>query len=157
MITRDVGAIVPDSDGYAGGIVAMLFEGPDLRSFCSAPAGFCGTNLNLPDPNNPPFNLSNWTDGFIAGKTQYIRTNPLNTEGFQGVFGEYADPFGLSPDSYLSLYTGAMSDFGNITVASNNGSSLDGLRLSPTFVVPEPTSFGLLGLALVSMMGLRRR
>ena len=157
MITRAAGDLVLDADGYAGGVVALLIEGPNLIPSCVSPNGFCGMTLSLPDLNNPPFNASNWTLGNIAGKTQWIRTNPLTTPGFGGVIGEYADPFGIFPDKNLSTYSGSTNDFGLVTVASNNGSSLNNLRVSPTFVVPEPASFGLLGLALVSMMGLRRR
>ena len=153
MITREVGDLVLDVDGFEGGLVALLIEGPNLIPTCTVPDGFCGSNLQLPAPY-AVWGISYWAVGYIANKTQWIRTNPLITPGFMGVLGEYTDVFGIYPDKNLSNYLGPTSDFGTVTVASDNGGSLSGIRVTPT-AIPEPATFSLLGFVYVARI-LRR-
>ncbi len=121
-VTYPFGTILLDTDGID--VVAVIVDSPDLIAPCSSPGYLCGATSSLPDPNFPPFNNSSWTTGYTNDRSQWIRTNPLNTLGFVGVIGEYTDPFGIFPDFGLAFFDGGGGDFsgfGSARFATNAG------------------------------------
>lgn len=173
-LSLPAGWLTIDTDG--NDMVALLVSGPDAEpqlgagTGCDKATGLCDGG-SLPDPLAPPFNISSWSFGRSAGSNQWIRGNPLNTTGFQGIVGEPygdGDPFDLYPDTGLvNLGAGLTeadfplifnSDGGeggsrNAVFANNAGDDL-GLLVT---VVPEPSALGLLSLAGLAFAGLRRR
>ncbi|MHC4992730.1 MAG: hypothetical protein ACYTGC_17300, partial [Planctomycetota bacterium] len=104
VVGRPGGTLLLDTDGVD--VVVILVAGPNGIPGCDlCDGGF------LPDPNNPPFFASNWTMGFAAGSTQWVRTNPFIGPGYVGVVGEDDDPNNLGfPDHGLTNYGPGLSD-----------------------------------------------
>lgn len=164
VITRPVGTVVVDTDG--NGMEIIFIEGPDVVTVAPNNGNYLtGATTFLPDPNAPPpFFASNWTSGYISGLNQYVRTNPLNTEGFIGVVGKHdVDPFSIFPNLGLAtenVLTGEETLIGGNVVFSTFSmgefSTEDG-TMGPVFPTPEPGTISLLGIALLGLLGLRRR
>ena len=157
-VSRPFGTVLLDTDG--NDVVAELLEGPDLTNSPDNGNYLTGATAYLPDPHFPPFFASSWVDGYINGQSQFIRTSPLDTEGFVGVIGEYDDPIGFFPNLGLGHFDGCPSDFGNITIATNAGqvfSTADGTmgHVGPILLggppcVPEPSSLSLVLIGLLA-------
>ena len=107
-----------------------------------------------------PLFSSDWTYGFINGASQWVRTNPLDTDGFVGVVGEYDDAFGIFPDLGVANY-GAGATFSRRNWFGLGSDVCNEfvrhLLTNVTRVIPEPTSLSLLGFAFLGMLTLRRR
>ncbi|MEM8681329.1 MAG: hypothetical protein AAGF97_18435, partial [Planctomycetota bacterium] len=73
----DTGIMTVDSGSHD--LVAIFIEGPDVTATCNLCDG-----ENLPGEDEL-VNISTWTQGFINGSTQWIRTNPLSGRGFIGL------------------------------------------------------------------------
>lgn len=154
FITRPIGTLIVDTDG--NDMVALLIEGPDVTSPPDDGNWLAGSSAFLPDKNaGAPLFASNWTIGYIQGLNQYIRTNPLDTDGFIGVIGVYPDPFEIFPNLGLAP-VGDPNDFiGNTVIfETSNMGGFDNLQVWPT---PEPTTMSLVGMALLGLMGACRR
>jgi hypothetical protein len=106
-ISLPAGWLTVDTDGsdmvtiLIGGALDVATVGP--TDGVTPGCDLCN-NGSLPDPNNPPFNFSSWTTGFINGSNQWVRTAPLTTTGYQGVIGQDPDPFDIFPDTGLAFY-----------------------------------------------------
>jgi hypothetical protein len=164
-VTRPQGTMIVDTDGTD--VVTMLIGGADVTGNPDDGRYLIGNTARLPDPNGsaPLFN-SDWTVGFISGSSQWVRTNPLDTDGFVGVIAEALDdPFSIFPDVGLADYgpgaiftknfddgTGTMFE---VTYATNTSGTI-WTNVTPV-VIPEPTSLSLLGLAVLGMLARRRR
>ena len=112
-----------------------------------------GATASLPDPTaGAPLFASSWTTGYINNRSQYIRTNPLDTDGFVGVIGEYEDPFGIFPMLGLAHYDGCPEDFGQVIVATNKMGELTAdvgpILLGGPGCVPEPCGYALVLVAM---------
>lgn len=158
-ITRPLGTVLMDTDGTD--MVAVLIGGPDgVHELGAGPS-----NSSLPDPNAPPFFASSWTNGFIADKEQFIRTNPLTGDGFRGVIGEYTDQFGIFPDLGLANYGAGAQFIKNVDDGTGtmwevqyatNASGVFFTNVTPV-VIPEPGAMSLLSLAAFGLLALIRR
>lgn len=155
-VSRPAGTLLMDTDGTDA--IAMLIGGPDATTNCE----LCEMP-NLPDPN-PPFFASSWAAGFINGSTQFIRTAPIQGVGFEGVIGEYEDPFGIFPDFGITNYGPGLTanDFDSVFIDDNGefweviyGRDVGPNLFTNVTVIPEPTS--LLGLLAGCMMLSRMR
>jgi hypothetical protein len=141
-----------DTDGTD--VIAILIEGPDVTNSPDNGNYLTGSTAFLPDPNAPPpLFASSWTNGYVNGLSQFIRTNPLDTDGFVGVIGEYDDPFGIFPLLGLAHYDGCPEDFGDVIIATDSGqifstengtmAGVGPILLGGPPCVPEPTSLVL--------------
>lgn len=178
-VSRPAGTLLLDTDGFDGGVVAMLVGGPNVSV---APGCDLCNNQQLPTSS---LSGDTYTVGFAAGSTQWVRTSPLSGRGFLGVIGTgYTDntgavqnswpadfpPFltfttrkeglanygaGLSDQDFSRVFNdGATEALWSVRVASDNGSAM---YTNVTVLVPEPTTglMSIIGLALASF--LRRR
>ncbi len=158
-ISLPAGTLTVDTEGLD--MVTLLVAGPNGVTNCD----LCDNGF-LPDPGNPPFFVSTWTQGFISGSTQWIRTAPLQGPGYVGVVGQDANPNGFFPDFGLTnLGPGlTQADFPQLfaSKAEGGGSFLFATDqalevVGNVIIVPEPASFSLLSLAGLAIMGLIRR
>ena len=120
-----------------------------------------GQTAFLPDPQAPaPLMASSWSAGYNPNGNQWIRTNPLDTEGFSGVVGMHeSDPFSIFPnlaiaDFGLGFQFEATIDDGQggmweVTTATNGGTSF--FTNVATCYPPEPNSIALLLWGLVAV------
>lgn len=163
-VTRPAGTVLVDTDGQD--MVALLIEGPNIFDTTPDDGNWLfGSTARLPDPNaSPPLFSSDWTTGYIAGKSQWVRTNPLDTDGFVGVIGEYGDPFEIFPDLGVGRFiSGSGGAFDVIFATSESGTFASNpepgqMQMSPLYgCIPEPATTSLLGLAILGMLVGRRR
>ncbi len=178
MITGAAGTLTMDSDG--SDVVAAFIGGVDVSV---AGCQLCD-GMNLPGGETNLSDASSWTVGFSAGSTQWIRTSPLSGNGFRGVVGTgYVDssdatqtwpgdfaPFldfpeagegianygaGLSDTAFAKVFSDSGVDY-NVNFGTDaSGNGFTNVTIVPA--VPEPTSFSLLGLAGLALLGFRRR
>ncbi|MEM8681045.1 MAG: PEP-CTERM sorting domain-containing protein [Planctomycetota bacterium] len=149
-------------------LVAVFIEGPDVSAGMGC--NLCD-GMQMPAEDPAGFDASTWTLGFINGSSQWIRTNPLQGRGFVGTIADsFVDGMGMDqpwPDDFppfldfpdvgggIANYgTGlGAGDFGLVTYASDDGST----TTSGVTVIPEPATAGLLSIAGLALLGLRRR
>jgi hypothetical protein len=174
LVSRPAGFMVVDTDGTD--IVGVLIGGPDVSENTFPGCALCD-GMNLPGIDYLA-NVSSWTVGYTsAGRTEWIRTNPLQGRGFVGVIGEQwidgdgtafpwsdcgAPPFldCLEPGQPLAYYPANLTanDFNNTLSDSNGllwevgyGGDMDGLKLTNVTLVPEPTTPRYLAIVAIAI------
>ena len=146
LLNRPAGTVIVDADGTD--MVAVIIGGADVISGQVDDGSYLvGATAFLPGPMAPaPLMASSWSAGANPNGNQWIRTNPLDTEGFTGVIGETPDdPFSIFPnvglaDFGLGFPFEATLDDGSggmweVTTSTNGG---DSFFTNVSGCIPDP-------------------
>lgn len=170
-LSFSAGEFTVDTDGT--NMIGVLVTGPNAITTTPDDGTYLIEGGRLPQIGEQ-FG-SQWTIGFVAASFQGIRVAPLTGDGFVGVIGDPAqfqgdaDPFGIYPDNAYAYYGDTIlseADFPRDNFEDDNGElwgvlysqDTQGRVYSNVTVVrvPEPATAGLLGLAALGMMFVRR-
>lgn len=175
LVAMPAGTLTVDSDG--ADLVAMFVGGADVST---AGCALCD-GQNLPGADALA-GASTWTLGFSAGSSQWIRTNPLQGNGFRGVIGNnFIDgsdtsqpwPADVPPFLNFSDPNAGIANYGlgasfNAVFNDGTGEALweaqwatdasgGGFTNVTMVAIPEPAGASLFGFACLGLLGLRRR